>query len=526
MTLDTPDLDAIVVGAGHNGLAAAAVLAKQGLRVRVLEKNAYVGGMSGTREILSGCRNEVGASCLFPLSKQVTQELDFEGHGAEFIDLPVMAVNLPNPGTPPLLFFSNPLRQLAHIVFRHGPSAMLGFVRLVRFCSYPASVMDRFTPERAPRSLAELLDETPSAAAREQLELAFNGSAMDLIERFFPDAEKHRTLRALLCFAAIQSTYKGPFTPGSALCLVYTLAQDGEGGLMRRVRGGMGSLSEALVRSIEASGGEVRLKQNVERIVVENGRAAGVELRNGERMTARVVLSNLDKPATFLKLLGEEHLPGDYVAGVRKIEHRGAWVHLLFKLRGLPEYGGEWSGLNRNLHARFGGALVPDPEEMQRSYDACLRGELPEHVPVAFQIPSVEDPTLAPEGFHVASAYGFFFPCEAPDSEKGKLRDEMAERVIDRIGQYLPDFRERIVERAVFSSEHFAAMHGATNGDFTHGLIHPDQMLAARATSEGSAHATPVPGLYLCGAACHPGPGVTFLPGYNSAKEVIRNEFA
>jgi phytoene dehydrogenase-like protein len=518
------ELDAIVIGAGHNGLAAAAVLAKHGLKVRVLEKNAYVGGMSGTREILKGCRNEVGASCLFPLSRQLTRDLDFEGNGAEFIDLPVMAVNLPNPGTPPLLFYSNPLRQLAHIVFRHGPSAMLGFVRLVRFCSYPASVMDRFTPGRPPRSLADLLAGAPSPAAREQLELAFTGSAMDLIERFFPDAEKHRTLRALLCFAAIQSTYKGPYTPGSALCLVYTLAQDGEGGLMRRVRGGMGSLSEALVRSIEASGGEVRLKQNVKRVVVENGRAVGVELRGGERMRARVVLSNLDKPATFLRLLGEEHLPGDYAASVRKIEHRGAWVHLLFKLQGLPEYGGEWSRLNRNLHARFGGALVPDPDEMQASYDACLRGELPRHVPVAFQIPSVEDPTLAPDGFHVASAYGFFFPCEAPDSEKGKLRDEMAERVIDRICQYLPDFRERIVERAVFSSDHFAAMHGATNGDFTHGLIHPDQMLAARATFEGSAHATPVPGLYLCGAACHPGPGVTFLPGYNCAHEVIRSE--
>ena len=519
------ELDAIVIGAGHNGLAAAAVLAKRGLRVRVLDKNAYVGGMSGTREILKGCRNEVGASCLFPLSRQLTQELDFEGNGAEFIDLPVMAVNLPNPGAPPLLFYSNPLRQLAHIVFRHGPSAMLGFVRLMRFCSYPASVMDRFTPGRAPRSLAELLDEAPSPAAREQLELAFSGSAMDLIERFFPNAEKHRTLRALLSFAAIQSTYKGPYTPGSALCLVYTLAQNGEGGLMRRVRGGMGSLSEALVRSIEVNGGEVRLKQNVKRVVVENGRAVGVELRNGEQMTARVVLSNLDKPATFLRLLGEQHLPGDFVAGVRKIEHRGAWVHLLFKLQGLPAYGGEWSGLNRNLHARFGGALVPDPEEMQASYDACLRGELPGHVPVAFQIPSVEDPTLAPDGFHVASAYGFFFPCEAPDSERGKLRDEMAERVIDRICEYLPDFRERIVERAVFSSDHFAAMHGATNGDFTHGLIHPDQMLAARAVFEGSAHATPVPGMYLCGAACHPGPGVTFLPGYNCAHEVIRSEF-
>ena len=240
---------------------------------------------------------------------------------------------------------------------------------------------------------------------------------------------------------------------------------------------------------------------------------------------APVVLSNLDKPATFLRLLGEEHLPGDYVEAVREIEHRGAWVHLLFKLDGLPEYGGEWASLNRDVHARFGGAMVPDPEEMQASYEACLRGELPEKVPIAFQLPSVMDSSLAPPGHHIASAYGFFFPCDAPASERGKLRDEMAERVIDRICQYLPDFRERIVERAVFSSDHFAAMHGATNGDFTHGLIHPDQMLGARATSEGSAHATPVAGLYLCGSACHPGPGVTFLPGYNCAHEVLLKEF-
>jgi len=520
-----PDSDVIVIGGGHNGLAAAAVLAGRGRRVLVLEKNGYVGGMTGTREILKGCRNEVGASCLFPLARQVVEELDFEGHGAEFIDLPVMAVNLPNPGARPLLFYRNPLRQLAHIVLRHGLSAMLGFVRLVRFCSYPASVMDRFTPGRVPRSMQELLEEAPNPAAREQLELVFKGSAMDLIERFFPDPVRHRTLRALLSFAAIQSTYKGPYSPGSALCLVYTLAQDGEGGLMRRIKGGMGSLCDALVRSVEKNGGEVRLKQTVKSIVVEGGKAVGVELKNGERLMAPVVLSNLDKPATFLRLLGEEHLPGDYVEAVREIEHRGAWVHLLFKLDGLPEYGGEWASLNRDIHARFGGAMVPDPEEMQASYEACLRGELPEKVPIAFQIPSVMDSSLAPPGHHIASAYGFFFPCDAPASERGKLRDEMAERVIDRICQYMPDFRERIVERAVFSSDHFAAMHGATNGDFTHGLIHPDQMLGARATSEGSAHATPVAGLYLCGSACHPGPGVTFLPGYNCAHEVLLKEF-
>lgn len=518
------ECDAIVIGAGHNGLAAAAVLAAAGRRVTVLEKNGYVGGMTGTREILSGCRNEVGASCLFPLAQEVMDALDFEGHGAEFIDLPVMAINLPNAGGAPLLFYRNPLRQLIHILVDHGPGAMLGFIRMIRFCKYPAAVMDRFNAGRLPRTMLELLAEAPSDAAREQLRLVFEASAMDLIERFFPDPVKHRTLRALMSFAAIQSTYKGPFSPGSAFCLVYTLALNGSGGLMRRVKGGMGALPEALARSIEAKGGEIRLKQTVKRIVVEQGRAVGVELRGGEVLRARVVLSNLDKPATFLRLLADESLPEPLLETIRNIEHKGAWVHLLFKLDGLPEYGGEWAWLNRDVHARFGGAMVPDPEQMQASYEACQRGELPEHVPIAFQIPSIEDPSLAPPGHHIASAYGFFFPCDAPDSERGKLRDEMAERIIDRISQYMPDFRTRIVEKAVFSSDHFAAMHGATHGDFTHGLIHPDQMLAARSVVAGSAHATPLEGLYLCGSSCHPGPGVTFLPGYGCAKEVLAGE--
>ena len=169
------DADVIVIGAGHNGLAAAATLAKRGRRVLVLEKNAYVGGMTGTREILKGCRNEVGASCLFPLSQEVVDDLDFEGHGAEFIDLPVMAINLPNAGAKPLIFFSNPLRQLAHILFQHGPRAMLGFIRLIRFCRYPASVMDRFTAGGVPRSMDELLADAPTDTAREQLELVFKG---------------------------------------------------------------------------------------------------------------------------------------------------------------------------------------------------------------------------------------------------------------------------------------------------------------------------------------------------------------
>lgn len=515
-----PDYDAIVVGAGHNGLAATALLAKHGLRVLCLEKNAYAGGMAGTREILSGCRNDVGASLLFPLARGIEEELELERYGVEFIELPIMATNLNSKTSPPAIFYANPLRMALYVLRHFGVGAMIGFARLMLFCKYPASRMDRFTPRSLPRTLDELLASAPSERKRKQIELAFTGSAMDLVDRFLPDRERHRTLRALVAFAAVQSTYKGPFTPGSALCLVYTFAQNEGGGLMRRVKGGMGSISEALCRSIEDKGGELRFKTPVRRILVEDGNAAGVELRDGQRITARAVISNLDKPATLFGLVGRERLDAETTRRVEGIEHRGAYMHVLLKLSRLPRHGPPLEHLNADPRTRFNTTIVPDPELQQASYEACRRGEVPAHPPVAMQIPTVMDPSLAPEGFHVATTYGFFFPCEAPREQRGKLRDEMAERILDRLSEWLPDLRECIVERAIFSSDHFAAMQGATGGDFTHGLIHPQQMIGGRLLVRGSAHATPIRDLYLCGASCHPGPGVTFLPGYGAACEV------
>jgi phytoene dehydrogenase-like protein len=516
----TADFDVIVIGAGHNGLAATALLAARGLRVLCLEKNAYVGGMAGTREILTGCRNDVGASLLFPLAKGLADELELARYGVEFIDLPIMASNLNSRNSPPAIFYSNPLRMALYVLRHFGLRAMLGFARLMAFCKYPASLMDRFTPRSVPATLDALLAGAPNESRRRQIELAFTGSAMDLVDRFLPDVERHRTLRALVAFAAVQSTYKGPFTPGSALCLVYTFAQNAGGGLMRRVKGGMGALSEALSRSIADKGGEVRIKSPVRRVLIEGGRAAGVELRDGQRITARAVISNLDKPATFFGLVGREHLDAASIRRIESIEHRGAYMHLLFKLRRLPCYGPPFEHLNADPRTRFNTTLVPDPELQQASYEACRRGEVPQHPPVGMQIPTVMDASLAPDGFHIATTYGFFFPCEAPKEERGRLRDEMAERILDRLSEFLPDLRDCIVERAVFSSDHFAAMQGATGGDFTHGLIHPEQMIGGRLLVAGSAHATPIPDLYLCGASCHPGPGVTFLPGYGAAHEV------
>jgi len=516
--LESPDV--VIVGAGHNGLAAGALLAKRGLRVLVLEKNRFVGGMAGSREILSGCRNDVGASLLFPLAGGLMEDLELERYGVELLELPIMSVTIADPGDPAVPFYANPLRMAWGIWRRFGTRALVGFAKLVAFTRYPARVIARYQACNPPRDLDALLAEAPNERAREQLELTFRGSAMDLIDRFFPDEEHHRPLRAQLAFAAVQSTYKGPYTPGSAFCLVYTLSPNDAGGLMKRVRGGMGALSEALQRSIEDKGGEVRLGASVERILVEDGRAAGVALRGGEEIRARLVVSNLDKAATLLRLVGPDDVPAEVQRHISDLDQRGAYVHMLLKLAGLPRYGPAHAALNADPNTRFSVGTFTNPRELQRSFEACAAGDLPLRPPAAMQIPTVIDPTLAPDGFHIATIYGFYFPCEAPKHLRGKLRDEMAERILGRLEEVYPGLRQQIVESAVFSSDHFASMQGATGGDFTHGLLHPEQMLGARALVPGSAHRTPIAGLYLCGAACHPGPGVTFLPGAGCAAEV------
>ncbi|MBS0580593.1 MAG: NAD(P)/FAD-dependent oxidoreductase [Proteobacteria bacterium] len=514
-------VDVLIIGAGHNGLATGAFLARNGVRVLVLEKNDYVGGMAGSREILTGCRNDVGATCLFPLAKEVVEFYDFEAMGVEYIPLPVFATNLTGMSARPLMFQSHTGRQLWSILRDFGPGAVLGFVRMMKFFQYPAKVMNRFTARQAPHSLEDILASAPDEARREQLKLAFTGSAMDVMDRFFPDKAKHMELRANLAFAAIQSTYKGPYTPGSAMCLVFTMAQEGSEGLMKRVKGGIGRMSEALARQVEQNGGEIRLKQAVARILVEDGAAVGVELKNGSVIRARLIVSNLDKVATFDRLLSGYALPPETRRQIDSITHKGAFVHICFKLNALPPFAPRFAQLNRIPYAHFGGAMVFEPEEMQKCFEECQAGRLPPRIPIAYQFPTLMDDSLAPKGFHIATAYGFFYPCDAPKEKKGEIRDEIAEMVIRQMDEYFPGFRAAIVSKAVFASDHFAAMHWATNGDFTHGVIHPEQMLGNRTLVRGTGHATPVERLFLCGASCHPGPGVTFLPGYNCGNEVL-----
>lgn len=519
------DYDAIVIGGGHNGLTAAAILQRGGARTLLLEKNHYTGGMAATVELFEGFRFEIAGSVLFPISPTIIDDLGLDS--CPTMDTEIMSVNIGGPDDEPMIFYSDPVQMLAHVAEKHGAEAMSGMAELMFWADAPSRALGRFEVRTPPRTLDEMFAEARDERERQAIQDMLFGSAMDVLDRFFPDAEKHRMLRAMLAFLAVNSTYRGPWTPGSALCLAFALASTPDTRLLKKLDGGIGALGRHVQGIFEEHGGEVRLKAKVERILTEGGRVTGVELKGGEVITAPRVLSNVDPGVTLTRLLDDQdQLPDAMRDRLAAVDHRAAYVQMHFALDGLPEYAAPFEHLNRpEMQASL--SYFASAEDMQRQYEDCRRGLLPDDPSFGAQIPSIYDPSLAPPGKHAMSAFAFYFPVEVDPSEHGRLKDEMAERVIDKMSRLAPNFRDIVIRHTTFASFHYDTMFGAPEGDFCHGLIHPELMGQFRPGPRGWLDLPlPVEGLYLSGAGCHGGPGVTFTPGYNAGYEALDDHLA
>jgi phytoene dehydrogenase-like protein len=328
-------------------------------------------------------------------------------------------------------------------------------------------------------------------------------------------------MRGLLAFLAINSTYRGPYDAGSATCLAFALATPGEDAAMSKVRGGIGAMSDHVRDLFLAASGDLRLHAKVARILVTDGAVAGVELDDGTTITAPVVVSNLDATYTFTTLIDPDALPTALARRVAAIDHRAAYFQMHFALTDLPEFTGPNAVLNEGL-LRSTTTYFGSPETMQQAFEQCRRGITPAAPPMSLGIPSMIDPALAPEGRHAASAFAFCAPVGATHADRVRLRDEMAERVVARITAFAPGFPDTIERQIAYPASSYERMFGCTDGDFTHALLHPDLMGAFRPGPRGWRDLElPFAGLYLCGAGCHGGPGVTFIPGYNAGHAVL-----
>ena len=513
-----PDYDAIVIGAGHNGLAAAAVMARGGMRVLCLEKNHFIGGMASTNELVRGYRFELAGSIQFPIPTEIYDDLDFAS--CPIYEPEVQSAAIGPAGQPPLLLYSDPERLLDHLSEALGLEAVLGMAEVAGWAEAPARAIGRFDVRKPPKSLDEMWACATNEKERQAIRTAMFGSVMDVIDQFLPDRERHAQVRSMLAFLSVNSTYRGPFTPGSALCLAFALASPTDA-TMAKVRGGIGALSDHLLGLFEKHGGVLRRHVKVSTIVVADGKVQGVDVGDNGVITAPIVVSNLDPTATFTQLLDRETLPDAFARRIDAIDHRAAYFQMHFALTGLPEFAPPYEALNDD-DLRHNVTFFGTAEQMQLDFEGCTRGLVPQWPSCNLAISTLRDPELAPPGKHAASTFAFYAPIGADSGDRARLRDGMADRIVATIAAKAPNFPDLIERQINYPAYTYELMFGCTGGDFTHGLLQPEFMGPFRPGPAGwPDDPVPVDGLYLCGAGCHGGPGITFIPGYNCGYHVL-----
>jgi len=511
--------DSIVVGGGHNGLVCAAILARSGRSVLVLEAAPQLGGAAVTREFAPGFKVSSCAHLLHLMPAWLMRELDLKGQG-----LKLAAERLPTTALAP---------DGAHLTLTGDASALRQ-----RSVADAAAYADwQALLGRLARSLAPLLGATPprlgSGAWRERAALLRLGwqvrrlgrhdlrellriggmCVQDLLDERFESS----LLKGALALDAVLGTNFGPRSPGTVFSLLYREAAAGGGAAtLAQPAGGLGALSAALGRAASAAGADIRTATPVERIVVRADRACGVVLASGEEIAAKSVISNADPKTTYLGLLGSEHLDAGFVRRVATLRTRGLAAKLHLALDRMPEF----QSLERAaLRGRL--LVAPSPEYIERAFNHAKYGEFSAGPILEVTVPTIADPSLAPPGQHVLSAIVQYAPYSLEGGWEPQ-RQRFTELVIDTISSFAPDLRRSVLSAELLTPPDIEREFRIAGGHWHHAELALDQFFMVRPVAGAAQYQAPVAGLYLCGAGCHPGGGVMGIAGRNAAREVLR----
>ncbi len=526
--------DAIVVGAGHNGLTTAYYLARAGLDTLVLDRRQVVGGCAVTEEIdpenAPGCRVSTASYMASMLRPEVVRDMDLGRHGLKMIAAdPGLQIALPEGRVLP--WWSDDRRtheELARFSRRDADA----FFRLDGELKTLARFLQPFFLEPPPRTgatgLAGFLEvlrvgrRFRGLKGRQISELVdfLTGSLEQFLDRYFETEEVKRLILA----NNLYGKHGGPRDPGSAMGLLFHLLSGGEDqkqGFSGHVIGGMGAITLAMAGACAEAGVEIRTGEEVSRIESQDGRARGVTLASGEFIESRLCVSNADPKRTFLKLVDAGQLDDDFRRQVRAIHMDGpaAKVNLVLgeepRVNGMPT---DAPALQKMLFT-----LVPTFEQAQRSYNAAQLGELEPELWVDCVLASAIDPGLATPGRHVLTTFVQYLPYRPADGGWDRHRDWLGDRVVEIIGRYAPNVPGAVVGRDVITPLDLETRFGITEGNIFHGDIRMDQLFFSRPLPGWAHYRTPVEGLYLCGAGTHPGGGVTGAPGYNAAHAILKD---
>lgn len=511
--------DCVVVGGGHNGLVCAAYLARGGRSVLVLEAADDVGGAAVTREFAPGFRVSACAHLLHSMSGAMIEDLRLGDHGLTFVDREMHTVAL-SADSGPLV--------LAATATAAASADYLALLNRLATALHP--MLDRVPPRLGTntwgdrRALLQLAWQIRRLGRHDMRELLRIGG-MNVYDLLRDNFDSPLLQGALGCDAVLGTNF-GPRSPGSVFTLLYRLAgavaaQGKEGGGSRLIRplaqprGGLGAVSRALASSAVAAGAEIRTGTAVERIVVRAHRAAGVQLTSGEVVSADTVISNVDPKATFLRLLGAEYLDAGFTRRVSHLRTRGLAAKLHLALDELPQF----TGLTEDL---LGNRLLiaPSLDYVERAFNHSKYGEFSAAPAIEITLPTVNDPALAPAGKHVLSAVVQYAPYNLKEGWEGQ-RQEFADIVIDTMQRYAPGLRKLVIATQLLAPPDLEREFRITGGHWHHTELALDQFFMVRPVPGAAQYQTPVDGLYLCGAGCHPGGGVMGTAGRNAARQVL-----
>jgi phytoene dehydrogenase-like protein len=510
------NLDCIVIGAGHNGLVCATSLARAGRKVLVLEARDRVGGAAVTREFAPGFRVSAGAHLLYLMPDRLIRELELERHGLQFAAraLPSTALDPagaltvgPEPALAP--------RSRDAATWREFSARMQKFSRLLLavLAQTPARLGSESRSDR--RALLSLALRIRLLGRRDMRELLRIGAmnVYDLLEEYFETP----LLKGALGFDAVLGSNFGPRSPGTVLTWLYRLAgQSGSSSGLAVPRGGLGAVSDALANAARAAGATLRTGAAVARILVRDDRAAGVVLESGEEIAAGLVVSNADPKATFLTLLGPEHLDAGFVRRIDHLRARGNTAKVHLALDGLPEFPGLEAAARGNRLL-----ISPSLDYLEHAYNHTKYGEASPEPALEISLPTVHDPSLAPPGQHVLSAIVQFAPY-ALKSGWPQSRAKYLSDVIALIERYSPGLAARIVSAELVAPPDVEREFGITGGHWHHAELALDQFYFVRPVPGAAQYQAPISRLYLCGAGCHPGGGIMGLAGRNAARQILK----
>jgi phytoene dehydrogenase-like protein len=520
--------DAIIVGAGHNGLVAACYLARAGLDVLVLERNAYVGGAAVSRSLYDGFTYSNCSYVCSLLRTEIIRELNLPGYGLQIIPYEGGCTMMRDGGHLALYDNHDALRREIARHSRRDAESYERYLRdMLRQCRFIKPLLLREPPDPTsfkPRDIMELLylgKHFHRLGEQRMYDTVrfWTMSCADFLDEYF----ESEIVKAHLAGSSIIGTALGPRSPGTAYVLLhhYMGNIDGAVGAWGFARGGMGAVTQALAASLQASGGSIRSSAPVDQILVKNGRACGVVLDNGEELQARIVVSNLDVRRTFLDIMDPKDLPGEFVSQVRNFKIRGSSGKLNIALDALPHF----PAIPHGSPSIRGDLHVTDSIEMlERAYDDWKEGRWSRAPYIDMLMPSQIDPTLAPGGKHYMSVFVQYCPYRLADGEwDAAKRQAFGRTVIDTIAEHSPDFKDLILHAEIRTPWDLENEVGLTEGNIFQGELTFDQLLFNRPIPGYAQYRAPVRAMYMCGSSTHPGGGVMGAPGFNAAGAILRD---